>query len=90
MKNYYKYIYKNENDYVRVQAETSIPMDSTDNQSLDSMEALGSELWIKEKEKIMTLVRNIIDEKIGGKNKNRKQLKKNNAVYSSHDNESTM
>lgn len=61
MKNQFKHVLKREEDFVRVQTTSDIPMDSTSPSNLDKMEVQGKDLWFKEKENIMTLVKKIVD-----------------------------
>lgn len=82
MKNQFKYIMDKEENFVRVQTTSDIPMDTTSPVELDMMEVQGKNLWLKEKDEIMKLVKKIVDQKIGGKtNTNGNQGGGSTALY---------
>lgn len=65
--NQFKYIDNYPEGFFRSNIESKFGLDSARIKDLDGMEAQGTEMWNKDKEHIMAIVKPIVDEKVGGK-----------------------
>jgi len=53
--------------FVRSNINSNFGLDSATTKDLDGMEAQGTEMWKNDKDRILAMIRPMVDEKIGGK-----------------------